>query len=88
MIIATLIASTRRARRIANGSTLVDVAGESVITVGHPLHRNAPRLTRIASNQDALRWTSQTAVPMSNRASANSQPPSIHWKVQNRLAGW
>jgi hypothetical protein len=25
---------------------------------------------------------------MSSADSASSQPPSIHWKVQNRLAGW
>jgi hypothetical protein len=25
---------------------------------------------------------------MSNADSASSQPPSIHWKGQNRLAGW
>jgi hypothetical protein len=25
---------------------------------------------------------------MRSRESANSQPPSIHWNGQNRLAGW
>jgi hypothetical protein len=38
--------------------------------------------------QAARRWTSQTAALMSNADSASSQPLSIHWNGQNRLAGW
>jgi hypothetical protein len=37
----------------------------------------------------AARWrTSQMVAAMSSADSASSQPPSIHWKGQNRLAGW
>jgi catechol 2,3-dioxygenase-like lactoylglutathione lyase family enzyme len=38
--------------------------------------------------QVARRRTSQTVAAMSSTDSASSQPPSIHWKFQNRLAGW
>lgn len=38
--------------------------------------------------QTARRRTSQTVTPMSKTDSARSQPPSIHWNGQNRLAGW
>ena len=38
--------------------------------------------------QAARRWTSQMVVAMSSADSASSQPPSIHWKSQNRLADW
>jgi hypothetical protein len=38
--------------------------------------------------QAARRRTSQTVAAMSSTDSASSQPPSIHWKGQNRLAGW
>jgi hypothetical protein len=38
--------------------------------------------------QVARRRTSQTVAAMSSADSASSQPPSIHWKGQNRLAGW
>jgi hypothetical protein len=38
--------------------------------------------------QAARRWTSQMVAAMSSADSASSQPPSIHWKGQNRLAGW
>jgi len=37
--------------------------------------------------QAARRWTSQMVAAMSSADSASSQPPSIHWKGQNRLAG-
>jgi hypothetical protein len=36
----------------------------------------------------ARRRTSQTVAAMSRTDSASSQPPSIHWNGQNRLAGW
>jgi hypothetical protein len=36
----------------------------------------------------ARRWTSQTVAAISSADSARSQPPSIHWNGQNRLAGW
>jgi hypothetical protein len=39
-------------------------------------------------HQAARRWTSQTAATMRSTDSASSQPPSIHWNGQNRLAGW
>ena len=38
--------------------------------------------------QAARRRTSQTVTAMSSTDSASSQPPSIHWKGQNRLPGW
>jgi hypothetical protein len=38
--------------------------------------------------QAAGRRTSQTVAAMSRTDSASSQPPSIHWKGQNRLPGW
>jgi hypothetical protein len=38
--------------------------------------------------QAARRRTSQTVAAMSSTDSASSQPPSIHWNGQNRLAGW
>ena len=38
--------------------------------------------------QAARRRTSQTVAAMSRTDSASSQPPSIHWKGQNRLPGW
>jgi ADP-ribose pyrophosphatase YjhB (NUDIX family) len=37
--------------------------------------------------QAARRRTSQTVAAMSSADSASSQPPSIHWNDQNRLAG-
>jgi hypothetical protein len=47
-----------------------------------------PQWPRGGSHQAARRWTSQTVVAMSNADDASSQPPSISWKGQNRLAGW
>jgi hypothetical protein len=38
--------------------------------------------------QAARRWTSQSVAAMSSADSASSQPASIHWKGQNRPAGW
>jgi hypothetical protein len=38
--------------------------------------------------QVAWRRANQTVTPRSTTESASSQPPSIHWKAQNRLAGW
>ena len=40
-----------------------------------------------ASGQAARRRTSQMVAAMSSTDSASSQPPSIHWKGQNRLPG-
>jgi hypothetical protein len=37
--------------------------------------------------QAARRRTSQMVAAMSSADSASSQPPSIHWKGQNRLPG-
>ena len=48
----------------------------------------APPPTARAPGQAARRCTSQTVAAMSSTDSASSQPPSIHWKGQNRLAGW
>ena len=39
-------------------------------------------------HQAARRRTSQMVAAMSSTDSASSQPPSIHWKGQNRLPGW
>jgi hypothetical protein len=41
----------------------------------------------LAGGQAARRRTSQTVAAMSSTESASSQPPSIHWKGQNRLPG-
>ncbi len=38
--------------------------------------------------QAARRRTSRTVTAMSSADSTSSQPPSIHWNGQNRLAGW
>jgi hypothetical protein len=38
-------------------------------------------------SQAARRRTSQTVAAMSSTDSTSSQPPSIHWNAQNRLAG-
>ena len=37
--------------------------------------------------QAARRRTSQIVAPMRSRESASSQPPSMNWNDQNRLAG-
>jgi hypothetical protein len=42
----------------------------------------------VAGVQAARRRTSQTVAAKSSTDSASSQPPSIHWKGQNRLPGW
>jgi hypothetical protein len=41
-----------------------------------------------AAAQAARRRINQTVAAMSSTDSASSQPPSIHWKGQNRLPGW
>jgi hypothetical protein len=38
--------------------------------------------------QVARWWTSQMVAAMSSADRASSQPPSINWNGQNRLAGW
>jgi hypothetical protein len=38
--------------------------------------------------QAARRRTSQMVAAMSSADSTSSQPPSMHWNGQNRLAGW
>jgi hypothetical protein len=48
----------------------------------------AGRLSRgCQAAQAARRRTSQTVTAMSSTDSASSQPPSTHWKGQNRLPG-
>jgi hypothetical protein len=42
---------------------------------------------RFPALQAARLRTSQTVAAMRRRDSASSQPPSIHWNGQNRLAG-
>jgi hypothetical protein len=42
----------------------------------------------LAAAQVARRPTSQTVAAVSSTDRASSQPPSIHWKGQNRLPGW
>jgi len=43
---------------------------------------------RLPALRAARRRTSQTVAAMRSRDSASTQPPSIHWNGQNRLAGW
>ena len=54
-------------------------------------HQPAPPPAGLAAGaaaaQAARRRTSQTVAAMSSTDSASSQPPSIHWKGQNRLPG-
>ena len=62
------------------------------ITTGDA-HPGAPRgpppgMWCCRSVQAARRRTNQTVTAMSSADSASSQPPSIHWNAQNRLAGW
>jgi len=83
-----MITTARGPRRLDDGSPFADVACNSAVMVDHLPRLERARLTRVASHYAARRWTNQTAVPMRSRESANSQPPSIHWKGQNRLAGW
>ena len=40
------------------------------------------------NSQLARRRTSKTVAPSTRSDNTSSQPPSIHWKVQNRLSGW
>ncbi len=67
---------------------------------GNPFHRRgglvAAVVRTIAADwlsrgcrvlQAARRRTSQTVAAIRSRESASSQPPSIHWNGQNRLAG-
>jgi hypothetical protein len=42
----------------------------------------------LAAAQVARRPTSQTVAAVSSTDRASSQPPSTHWKGQNRLPGW
>jgi hypothetical protein len=55
----------------------------------HLEERNGRRRYSAAGlHQVARRWTSQMVAAMSSTDSASSQPPSIHWNGQSRLAGW
>ena len=47
-----------------------------------------PYTCLLRDDQVARRRTSQTVAAMSTTDSASSQPPSINWNDQNRLAGW
>jgi hypothetical protein len=38
--------------------------------------------------QTARRRTIQTVTAINNTDGASSQPPSVHWNDQNRLAEW
>jgi hypothetical protein len=51
-------------------------------------HRDLVRLDEPQVVMAARRRTSQMVAAMSSTDSASSQPPSIHWNGQNRLAGW
>ena len=42
----------------------------------------------VAAFQAARRRTSQTVTAMRMRERTSSQPPSMNWNGQNRLAGW
>ena len=58
---------------------------------GRPAIRTGARAPAASADpgraQVARRRTSQTVAAMSSTDSANSQPPSIHWNAQNRVAG-
>ena len=78
------------ARRVAGNSSSgtpggVEAAMGSTLA-NRPRRRPAPQSRR--QPQAARRRTSQTVAAMSSTDSASSQPPSIHWKGQNRLPGW
>jgi hypothetical protein len=45
-------------------------------------------LSRAEVDQAARRRTSQMAAAMATADSTSSQPPSMGWKGQSRLAGW
>ncbi len=61
----------------ANGATLGPVNGAHI-----------GALRGLTTLQVARRRTSHTVAAMSSTDSASSQPPSMTWKGQNRLAGW
>ena len=60
-------------------------SGRRVVQRGCPGAVTRCRARR--SSQAARRRTSQTVAAMSSTDSASSQPPSIHWNGQNRVAG-
>jgi hypothetical protein len=68
----------------------VEMAMEIRSLRGH--QRREPTRLELSSSsighQAARRWTSQMVAAMSSTDSASSQPPSIHWNGQNRVAGW
>jgi len=68
----------------AAGIILVMIAGIGAIRTGArtPAASADPRRVQVAR-----RRTSQTVAAMSSTDSASSQPPSIHWNAQSRVAG-
>jgi hypothetical protein len=58
-----------------------------ILQNGFVLHVTASART-LRAVQAARRPTSQTVAAIRMTDSATSQPPSIHWKGQNRLSGW
>jgi hypothetical protein len=79
----------RQLTQDADGLTGLHTAGctRRSAPAGHghpPLRARAPA----AADQAARRRTSQTVAAMSSTDSATSQPTSIHWNGQNRVAGW
>jgi hypothetical protein len=72
--------------RRAGPRSRVRVAGRWLVVAGVECEV-AQGLAR-ALVQAARRRTSQMVAAMSRIDSASSQPPSIHWKGQNRPAGW
>ena len=50
--------------------------------------KTPPLAERPMRPQVARRRTSHTVTAISSAESTSSQPPSIHWNAQNRLAGW
>jgi len=68
----------------AAGIILVIIAGIGATRTGARTPAASADPRRV---QAARRRTSQTVVAMSSTDSASSQPPSIHWNAQNRVAG-
>ena len=75
---------TRASASFLNGTT----TGEEKASEAQNRRRNRTLGAARQALQAARRRTSQTVAAMSSADSASSQPPSIHWNGQNRLAGW
>ena len=67
--------------------SVVDERANS-LTQGRSRRAAPDPVAATAPVQAARRRTSQTVAAMSSADSASSQPPSMNWNGQNRLAGW